>query len=206
MDGRLGDLDLPPTTPVRPTQLGRGLPVPPVVALVAVVAVFAGIAFGYGIAPKPAPLPSSSPTTATVSTVESPSPPGSPVPSVAPTPDPTSSANDLPPGGGLSLSQALAALNENLKDSPASLLAIGPNIPESAVFYARVERYGDLPSLVQSPEEWVWAVAIRGSFQPAACRSSQPSPQPCPGPSTTAMVILNYNTGAVLVTWSPAFP
>ena len=206
MDGRFGDLDLPPTTPLRPTQLGRGLPVPPVVAIVAVIGVFAGIALGYGMAPKPGPLPSSSPTVATVSLVESLSPSGAPGPSVAPTSQPAPSADEVPPAGGLTLSEALAAFNKSLVDIPASVSMIGPSIPASAVIYARVERYGDLPSLVESPEEWVWAIGIRGSFQPATCSDSQSTPQPCPGPFTTAMIILNYNTGAFLATWSPAFP
>lgn len=206
MDGRIGDLDLPPTTPLRPTQLGRGLPVPPVVAIAVVVCVFAGIAFGYGIAPKPGPLPSSSPTVATVSLVESPSPSVSPVPSVAPTAEPAPSAYELPPAGGLTLGEALAAFNKDLLNIPDLALTIGPNIPESAVIYARVERYGELPSLVTSPEQWVWAIDIRGSFQPVGCGGSQSTPQPCPGPFTTAMIVLNYNTGAFLATWSPAFP
>jgi hypothetical protein len=206
MDGRLGDLDLPPTTPLRPTQLGRGLPVPPVVTLAAVVCVFAGIAFGYGVAPKPSPLPSSSPTVATVSLVESPSPPEAPSPSVAPTAQPAPSALELPPAGGLTLAEALAAFNKDFMNIPGAALTIGPDIQESAVIYARVERYGDLPSLVTSPEQWVWAIDIRGSFQPVGCGDSQPTLQPCPGPFTTAMIVLNYNTGAFLATWSPAFP
>lgn len=199
MDGRPGDLDLPPTTPLRPKQLGRGLPVPPVVALVAVVGVFAGIALGYGIGPKPSPLPSSSPTMARVSLVESAAPPGSHAPSISPAAEPSPSGYELPPSGGLTLSEALAALNK----------VIEPNIPESAVIYARVERYGELPSLVEAPDEWVWAIVIRGAFQPAPCGSSQQTPQPCPGQPgsfTTTMIILSYNTGALLVTWSPAFP
>lgn len=204
MDGRPRDLDLPPTTPLRPTQLGRGLPVPPVVAIVAVVGVFAGIAFGYGIAPKPGPLPSSSPTRATVSLVESPSPSVSPAPYVAPTAEPTPSGYELPPAGGLTLSEALAAANKYLANFPESLSIIGQNIQESAVIYARVERYGDHGSVADSPDEWLWVIAIRGSFQPAICRGPQPTPQPCPGPYTTAMIVLDYNTGAVLGTWSPA--
>ena len=204
MDGRFGDLDLPPTTPLRPTQLGRGLPVPPVVTLAAVVCVFAGIALGYGIAPKPGPLPSSS--VAAVSLVESPSPAGSTVPSVAPTAQPAPIAFELPPEGGLTLGEALAAFNKDLMTIPGAALMIGPNIPETAVIYARVQRYGELPSLVTSPEQWVWAIDIRGSFQPVGCGGSQSTPQPCPGPFTTAMIVLNYNTGAFLATWSPAFP
>ena len=169
MDGHLGGLDLPPTTPLRPTQLGRGLPVPPVVVLVAVVGLFAGLALGYGIAPKPGPLPSSSPTMATVSLVESASPSASLALSVAPTAEPTSSAYELPPAGGLTLSEALAALDQN-----------GMSVSESAVIYARVERYGEATPnpFAGSPDEWVWAIAIRGSFEGHGCGGFNRRPDP----------------------------
>jgi hypothetical protein len=69
MDGRLGDQGLPPTTPLKPTRHGRGLPLPPLAALVWVAGVLAGLALGYGIAPKVSPLPASSPATANTSMV-----------------------------------------------------------------------------------------------------------------------------------------
>lgn len=195
MDGHLGGLDLPPTQPLRPTQLGRGLPVPPVVALVAVVGLFVGLAFGYGIAPKPGPLPSSSPAMTTVSLVESASPSASLALSVAPTAEPTPSAYELPPAGGLTLSEALAALDQN-----------GTSISESAVIYARVERYGEATPnpFAGSPDEWVWAIVIRGSFEGFGCGGYLGSREPCPSPATTEMLILDYDTGAFLESWSPA--
>lgn len=196
MDDHLGGLDLPPTTPLRPTQLGRGLPVPPLVALVAVVGMFVGLALGYGIAPKPGLLPSSSTTMATVSLVESASPSASLALSVAPTAEPTSSAYELPPAGGLTLSEALAALDQN-----------GMSVSESAVIYARVERYGEATPnpFAGSPDEWVWAIVIRGSFEGHGCGGFQSSPRPCPSPATTEMLILDYDTGAYLEAWSPAY-
>jgi hypothetical protein len=146
------------------------LPVPPVVALVAVVGLFAGLALGYGIAPKPGPLPPSSTTMASVSLVES----GSPSASFA-TAEPTPSAYELPPAGGLTLSGAVSALDQN-----------GMSVSESAVIYARVERYGEATSnpFAGSPDEWVWAIAIRGSFEGHGCGGYRPSPAPCP-PATT---------------------
>lgn len=200
MDGHLEDLDPPPTTPLVPRLLGRGLPVPPLVALVAVVGVFAGIVLGYGIAPKPGPLPPS-PTGAVVPSVGSTSRAGSPAPSVAPTAEPIGSGYEIPPAGGISLSEALAASNKNL---PLMLSIIGPNIEESAVIYARVELWA--PPGHTTPDHWVWFIAIRGSFQPALCRGPQPTPQACPGPYTTAMIVVDYKTGEVLATGSPAFP
>ena len=201
MDGRLEELDLPPTTPLRPARLGRGLPVPPVVALVAVISVLAGIALGYRFVPQPVPLPSSSPATTEVALVASPSPSKLDAPSIAPEPSPT--AYEVPPTGGLTLSEALAALNK----SGTALRKLGRDVPESSVIYARAERWGPMPSLVDAPEQWVWAIAISGSFvaQPS-CGGAQPTPQPCPSQATTTMLILNYNTGAYLEAWSPAFP
>ncbi len=195
MDGHLGGPDLPPTTPLGPTQLGRGLPVPPAVALVAVVGLFAGLALGYGIAPKPGPLPASSPTMATVSLLEFASPSASPALSVAPTAEPTSSAYELPPAGGLTLSEALAALDQN-----------GMSVSESAVIYARVERYGEATpnTFAGSPDEWVWAIVIRGSFEGNGCGGYIGSREPCPSPATTEMLILDYDTGAFLESLSPA--
>ena len=197
MDRRLGDQNLPPTTPLKPTLLGRGLPVPPVVVLVAVAGVLIGLALGYGIAPKPSPPPASSPTTATASLVASPLQSASPGPSVAPASAPTASAYELPPAGGLTLTEALAALNK-----------LGFGISPSAVISARVERYGEAsPALVGGPsDEWVWAFVVRGSFQPASCGVPRPSPEPCPSPATTEMIILDYGTGAYLEARSPAFP
>ena len=55
MDPRLADRVLPPTTPLKPKLLGRGLPMPPVAVLVGTVGLFIGLALGYGIAPKPSP-------------------------------------------------------------------------------------------------------------------------------------------------------
>jgi hypothetical protein len=80
---------------------------------------------------------------------------------------------------------------------------IGPNIQEWAVIYARVERWAP-PG--HTPDQWVRAIAIRGSFQPALCGGPQPTPQTCRGPYTTAMIVVDYNTGEVLSTGSPASP
>ncbi|MGD0863736.1 MAG: hypothetical protein ABSA21_13445 [Candidatus Limnocylindrales bacterium] len=195
MDRRLGDQNLPPTTPLKPTLLGRGLPVPPVVVLVAVAGVLIGLALGYGIAPKPSSPPASSPTTATASLVASPLLSASPGPSVAPTSAPTASAYELPPGGGLTLTEALAMLTKS-----------GMGISPSAVISARVERYGEasLAPVSGSADEWVWAIVVRGTFPPFLWGGYQP-PEPRL-PATTEMIILDYRTGAFLETLSPAFP
>jgi hypothetical protein len=196
MDGRLADQTLPPTTPLKPKLLGRGLPVPPVVVLVATVGVFIGLALGYGIAPKPSPPPASSPTTASASPVGSPLPSALPVPSITPTSEPTASAYELPPAGGLTLTEAFAALSKS-----------GLGFSPSAVISARVERFGEVTSEAASgnpdPWVWVWAIAIRGTLFPSPCGN-------CPSPPmtdiTTEMIILDYNTGAYLGGWGPAFP
>jgi hypothetical protein len=196
MDGRLEAQDLPPITPLKPKLLGRGLPVPPVVVLVAAVGVFIGLALGYGIAPKPSPAPASSPTTATASPVGSPLPSALPVPSTTPTSEPTASAYELPPAGGLTLTEALEMLAKS-----------GIGISPSAVISARVERYGEAsPAPAGGPsDEWVWAIVVRGSFPGFGCGGYQPSPEPCL-PATTELIILDYRTGAYLEARSPASP
>ncbi|HEX7491138.1 MAG TPA: hypothetical protein VF337_05500 [Candidatus Limnocylindrales bacterium] len=173
----------------------------PLIALVAAVAVVAGIAFGYGIAPKPRPLPSSSQTMAGLSLVEPTTPWGSAIPSF-PAVGPAPTGFEVPPPGGLTLSQAVSALN----DSGTPLRKFGTNLPELAVVYARVERYADLPSPVNSPEAWVWAIAVSSSLLSSPPCGQPNTPQPCPSPAATTMFILNYNTGAYLQDWSPAFP
>ena len=202
MDRRLGDQNLPPTTPLKPTLLGRGLPVPPVVVLVAAAGVLIGLALGYGIAPNPSPPPASFPTTATASPVASPLQSVSPGPSVAPASAPTASAYELPPAGGLTLTEALAMLTKS-----------GMGISPSAVISARVERYGEMPHpslgtstrlVGGSADEWVWAIVVRGTFPPFLWGGYQP-PEPR-SPATTEMIILDYGTGAFLETRSPAFP
>ena len=69
-----------------------------------------------------------------------------------------------------------------------------------------VERYGDLPSLVSAPDQWVWAIAVSSSLLDSPPCGGPGTPQPCPSPDATTMFILNYNTGAYLGDWSPAFP
>jgi hypothetical protein len=177
------------------------LPFIPLVALVAAVAVVAGIAFGYGLAPKPSPLPTASPTVTEVSLIEPTTQWGSAIPSF-PAFGPSPTGFEVPPPGGLTLSEALSALN----DSGTPFRKFGTNLPELAVVYARVERYADLPSLVNSPEAWVWAIAVSSSLLNSPPCGQPGTPQPCPSPAATTMFILDYNTGAYLEDWSPAFP
>jgi hypothetical protein len=137
----------------------------------------------------------------TVSAVDSPPLSGSPDPSI-PGALPVPTGFEVPPTGGLTLSQALAALN----NSGTTQRKFGTNVPELAVVYARVERYGDLPSLVSAPDQWVWAIAVSSSLLDSPPCGGPGTPQPCPSPDATTMFILNYNTGVYLEDWSPAFP
>ena len=168
MDGRLGDQALPPTTRLRPKLLGRGLPLPPVVILVAAVGVLAGLALGYGLGSTPGRAPAS-PTWVAASTAASPSPSVSAPQSAAPAGAPTPSSYELPPAGGLTLTEALAALNR-----------LGWGISPAAIISARVEQYGDAsPSLVDGrPDEWVLAIVVRGTFMYGSCGRIRPSPAP----------------------------
>lgn len=193
MDRRLPDETLTRTTPLKPKLLGRGLPVPPGMVVVATLGVFIGLALGYGIVPKPGPAPASFPATATASPVAYPLPSALSVASITPTSEPAASAYQLPPAGGLTLTEALAALAKS-----------GFRVSESAVISARVDRYGAVDrTLDPQSDEWVWAIVIRGELELWPCGN-------CPSPDltqiTTSMIVLDYNTGELLGSWSPAYP
>jgi hypothetical protein len=179
----------PPTTRLEPRMVGRGLPVPPAVVLVAAISVFVGFALGFGIAPKSNLAPISSPTTATATA----SPVRTPLPSALPTP--TASAYELPPAGGLTLAEALSALTES-----------GMGFSPSMVISARVARYREVAAQPFShpQDQWVWAIVIRGTLVlPLTCDGCATPPMT---EITSQMIILDYDTGALLEVWGPVFP
>ena len=162
---------------------------PPVAVLVGTVGLFIGLALGYGIAPKPSPPASLLAATATASPVGSPLPSAFPGPSITPTSEPTANAYELPPAGGLTLTEVLAALAKS-----------GFRVSESAVIAARVERYGEVNRDTDHPsDEWVWAIVIRGL--PLYRGPCQACPSLITTEITTSMILLDYNTGDGLGEW-----
>jgi hypothetical protein len=169
------ELRLPPTMPLTPRSRGRGLPVPPVLPLIAVLSVLAGLAMGYGLAPKPGPNePSSHPseTSPVAISFTTPSADSDLVPTARPAATP-----EIPPPGGLSLAQALDALNVSF-GSPV------------AVISARV---GHFPPVSAG---WVWLIVL--PYSTVVCQAPADPPMFCRWTTTTELVVLDYKTGEFL--------
>ncbi len=204
MDERPGVQDLPPATRVTPAMRGRALPLPPLVPLVGALGVLLGFVLGSGLAPKALPHPVPGPAA-----IAEASPSSTGVPSVVS--EPTASLLDeaaasgapfaMPPADGLSLGQALKALE--------AIRANGTGASPPAVVSARVLRSTEvafLPSAA-SGDPWVWEIVIRGTFLPISC-GLQPlgTPALCPWSATTQRIVLDYQTGAFLEATSPVLP
>ena len=209
MDERAEDWRVPPTTRLRPTSTGRGLPIPPVIPLVATFGLLAGLAMGFWLAPKSDP--SSIAATATNSSVPSESPltfisdPGQ-TGTYDPAASPTGQSEF--PQGGLSLSQALVALQQT------------PMQVQSAnVLSARVARYNQVSASPGANDEWVWVFVVQGyslatgktipacGSDALSLGSAAPICMSGTGPvvqTTTALIVLYYQTGGFLEAQIPA--
>jgi hypothetical protein len=209
VDDRRDDLGLPMRVRLRPTAVGRGLPVPPLIPLVAIACLLVGLAAGYGIAPNHA--------------VSTPSP-ASPTPEVTVAPTdvylfypadgimtfPAALPTESAPATGLSLKRALSALE-----------GLGWGLPPSTVVSARVDRFGNVGwDSSYPPEQWVWVFVVTGGtddtvvcttvaaeasadpYAPPAAptipASSSPDVSLCRVVSTEATVILDYTTGDLI--------
>jgi hypothetical protein len=162
MDDGRDELGLPTLVPLRPSAVGRGLPVPPLIPLVGVVCLLVGLGLGYRIAPDHgASAPPPTPSTPEIS-----GPPIQPyvmwpadgILAVPPT-MPTAS----PPATGLSMKQALGAL-ENL----------GLGSPPAIIVSSSVDQYRNVgvnPAYAQ--DDWVWVFRVRGDprFSRMLCTS-----------------------------------
>jgi len=181
MGERQEDPETMRTTRLRPRTLGRSVPIPPLIPTVVIVSLALGLVIGFGLGSKP-------PSVLTVP--------------AAPSPQPTSGSAAiatpfaLPPAGGLTLAQALAALKG---------AAVGTDSP-SDLISARIARFGDVASGALPADHWVWAFVVRGSFLPASCGGVQPSPAPCAPSATTELAIFDYQTGEFLEDRIPAYP
>jgi hypothetical protein len=124
--------------------------------------------------------------------------------------NPTASAAESPPTGGLSLAEALVALQNSGMAHP------------SAIISARVTQLGKVEAYAAVPVEWVWVFVVNGYFpssgggiqfcQASPISTSGPavSPERCslsasPVPAaSTEMIVLDYYTGGFVVGISPA--
>jgi hypothetical protein len=103
-------------------------------------------------------------------------------------------------GLGLSQDQAITA---------AKATAQGVSGTPVSFAFAISERFGDLrppeASGVIDPNHLVWAVVFRGTFS-GTCGGLTPRPHPCPAPNTTIRVVIDHNSGAILIAESPGVP
>jgi hypothetical protein len=206
MNEPLDDSGLPSMVRLKPRPLGRGLPVPPVLPIVVIVSILVGLAMGYGLASRPEPTtPQATPSTPASATAST-SAPQIAYPSLAESVDPTVapvqravSTLEIPPSGGLSLSQALDALGASFGF-------------RSDVISARISRYPPVS------KGWVWLIVI--PYSALACQNGltfQAEPAVPAGPSaesvplgdcrsitSTELVILDYRTGEFLEDRIPA--
>jgi len=179
-------LQRPEVVRVRPKPEGHGLPLPPLLPIVAMVFLFGGIAIGYRLGPtNPAPTPSrmaSAP--ADLSTLVAEASPTS-TPSIYVGPGPTS--NELPPAGGIGLASAVDSIRQaGLGASPLQVIS------------AHVARLGqiDPTNTHYPPQAWMWSIAVRSGR--TACLECVPG--------TTLVVILNYANGRLVETYLPGAP
>ncbi|MBF6605386.1 MAG: hypothetical protein IVW53_07375 [Chloroflexi bacterium] len=189
MEHRRETEDLPPTTRVKPAMRGRALPLPSLVPLVGAL----GVLLGFILAPKGVPLPAPSPVA-----IAAASPSSTDAPRAILEPTAVQSA-ELPPGGGLPLAQALAAMG--------GWGIWGMGVSPTAVISARIVRYSDVSSFHVSRNRGVWAIVTRGTFPSISCGGLRPgTPAPCPAPATTELLVLDYHPGFFLESTIPAPP
>jgi hypothetical protein len=175
------ELSLSPRTPPTPGSRGRGLPVPPVIPLVAILSILVGLSVGYGFAPKSDLAKSPNPPSPSPRLVAFESAKASAGPALVSS-EPSGNA-EIPPPGGLNLAQALEALG----------VSFGPPA------YVISARAGHYPAVSQG---WVWIMVV--PYSTVDCRARADPPMACRWISTTELIILDYETGELLEDRVPA--
>lgn len=155
--------------PLRPRTQGRSVPIPPLIPSVAIAGLVLGLVLGFGLAPKPGPAPGNGSLASIAAYI-----PASAAPAVT--------VLGLPPAGGLTLTEALAALK---------LADVGTDSP-SSILSARIARYGDAAFGAVPGDSWVWAFVVRRTLGPA--------------PGASELAIFDYQTGRFLEDRIPAYP
>ncbi len=182
---------------LKPRSVSRGLPVPPVIPLVAILCIVFGLSVGYGL-PRPTPMPSitppETPVAATPSLTSAVTPALAAVPSEVAIGPEASGAAELPPSGGYTLAQALQALKATT-DFPTDVIS------------ARVGRFPPVST------GWVWLIVVPYSvvecggtllLGPSPAPTPEPTPAACRSIDTTEMIVMDYRTGAFLEDRIPA--
>ena len=212
--------------PLKPDAKGRGLPVPPLIPLVAVISLLVGLSIGSQISVDRRPTATSPVANDTPSphVIEDPAWVAPASFEVAVTVPPIDEAA-TPPADGLPLEKALVAL-----------MTSGFRGSSSVVISATVTQLGNMGGGgAGAADEWVWVFVVSGDFGDVAMtgstctappspdsaiaspRASGPPPaatsavassapaaeqaDPCARPLATATVILDYRSGLLLQAW-----
>jgi hypothetical protein len=188
------ELQPPETVRVRPRMKGGGLPVPPVLPLVAGLALLLGLSIGFGLAPR-SPM-----ADATLSRAGSSSPSSSVWPTGTPTTVPYPWATDWSitfiyssptftpaplPSGGLTMAQAVASAEKVWPFTDADIVSVRL-LPG--------DQFGGDPSETSG---WVWAVEIRGGGS-TFCEGDPTATAPAATPTCLeafTTILVDYRTG-----------
>ena len=68
-------------------------------------------------------------------------------------------------------------------------------------------RFGDFEphvgATISAPDRSVWTVSFKGSFE-GSCGGASATPHPCPAPNTSIRVVIDYVSGAFIMSQTPA--
>jgi hypothetical protein len=175
---------------LRSRMKGGGLPVPPVLPIVAAVALLLGLTLGYRLAPTstpsssgtPAPSRSTDPTQVSLPLAsERPNAVVYPLPPVTPAALPT---------GGVTQGQAVAAARDAWPFADADVISV--QLVPAASFGGALE---------PASPTWVWRVEVRGSDS-LTCQAPAPETQPAPIQQTCShefvTIVVDYKAGDAL--------
>jgi hypothetical protein len=157
--------------------------------LVAILGVVIGLVAGAAFAPRPSST--STPTPSALAAA------GTPLASSVPSPadEPIATTLEVPPPGGLTLTQALTAL---------AATDVGSSSP-SAVISAQVMHASDASPGFSPPDRWVWVFVVQGVLAPASCGGDLQAER-CTISAVTEMAMFDYVTGEFLEVRLPAYP
>lgn len=221
MDERLDPRTPPELEHVRSKVEGGAFPHPPILPVVAVLALLLGLSLGFGLAPKQAAVSSESPsptpplewtTNPPTFPVDNPTAPdyfcwGAPPCASIPiviyvTPEPT--VPPSAPTGGVTMAQAVAAAKKAFKVADKDILAV--RLVDGTQYY-----FGP------STDGWFWEVVVRGpgAIPCGGILPASESPSVTPDPQASGevycideydAVIVDYRTGEALGMSSATYP
>ena len=205
--------------PVKARMGGRGLPVPPLVPIVAGIALMAGISIGYGLAPRVQPVAVSPEPSATATPSPSPEslPSGYEISWVTAPGDASKVYVYVVDRGGSRLVPSATLPPRGVSLAVAAANQVEP-VDLDEVVWARVQPYSMVNPLAP-PNIWVWALDVRIASQ-TLCGGPSVLPTPASTPDQTGepiattvtcsfevqTVVVDYKTGIWLETLAGSAP